>query len=178
MMTGDAHKMAVLKILDRIPGAKTKGFGAALIKALLVDDPEWEMPAEIRIIPDAFAINDKDRTAIVFEVEVSNQISDSKVADYCEIWWALDDCEWRFGLITIDRWGAVTSVVDFKTVALERCVLEASRSTVPPRPKDIDETQELARRFRDLNPWMFEAGTARRHRVSRRVEAGQGDLFN
>jgi hypothetical protein len=48
-MTGEAHKRAVLKILDRLPGAKTKGFFADLRAALREDgDPEGDAPDDIR----------------------------------------------------------------------------------------------------------------------------------
>jgi hypothetical protein len=69
-MTGEAHKRAVLKILDRLPDARTKGFFADLRAALREDgDPEWDRPDDIRVVPDAFLIDRREKTLIVFEVE-------------------------------------------------------------------------------------------------------------
>jgi hypothetical protein len=158
MMTGVAHRAAVLKILDRLPGAKTKGFFADLRAALREDgDPEWDTSDDVRVVPDAFLINGREKSVIAFEVEASNPVNREKISNYCELFWALDDWEWRLGLITIDRWGAVTSLVDMRAAALEQVELEALRSKDIPTEQEITERRFFMERFRELNPHLYDA---------------------
>ena len=58
-----------------------------------------------RRTPDAFYINEKERTLVVIEVEHTNPLSDEAIADYVTLWWAFDsDDHWLFELFTVDRY--------------------------------------------------------------------------
>ena len=178
MMTGEAHERAVLKILDRLPDARTKGFFADLRAALREDgDPKWDRPDDIRVVPDAFLIDRREKTVIVFEVEASHPVDHGKIANYCELYWALDDWEWRLGLITIDEWGRVTCLVDMTAVRLEQLELEALRSKYIPTEQEITEAHSFMERFRELNPHLYEASSRRHGRQTRQSDPRQGDLF-
>jgi len=177
-MTGEAHKRAVLKILDRLPGAKTKGFFADLRAALREDgDPEWDRPDDIRVVPDAFLIDRREKTVIVFEVGASHPVDHGKIANYCELDWALDDWEWRLGLITIDEWGRATSLADMTAVRLEQLELEALRSKYNPTEPEITEACAYMERSQELNPHLYEAPARRHGRHRRHSDLRQGDLF-
>jgi hypothetical protein len=139
MMTGEAHRTAILKILDRLPDARTKRFFADLRIALREEgDPEWDTSDDLRVVPDAFLIDRREKSVIVFEVEASNPVDHAKIANYCELHWALDDWDWRLGLITIDRWGTVTSIVDMQEVALNQISWKRlDSSIVPPSERSL-----------------------------------------
>lgn len=91
-MTGDLHRMAVLKIQDRLPQAQTRGFSDALRAALSRDDPEWTVPADLRVIPDAFPVTPEDRSVVLFEVEVSNRSATPK-------WRTIASCGGRWTIL-------------------------------------------------------------------------------
>jgi hypothetical protein len=178
MMTGEAHKRAVLKILDRLPDARTKGFFAELRAALRQDgDPEWDRPDDIRVVPDAFLIDRHEKTVIVFEVEASHPVDHGKIANYCELYWALDDWEWRLGLITIDEWGRVTSLVDMTAVRLEQLELEALRCKYNPTKQEITQARSFMERFRELNTHLHGVSARRHGRQTRQSDLRHGDLF-
>jgi FtsZ-binding cell division protein ZapB len=113
----------------------------------------------------------------VFEVEAAHPVDHGKLANYCELYWALDDWEWRLGLITIDEWGRVTSLVDMTAVRLAQLELEALRSKYNPTEQEITEARSFMERFRELNPHLYEATSRRHRRQTPQSDPRQGDLF-
>lgn len=145
------HGNVISAILRQHPSAQTKRFGRALCKALAADDPEWEMPRPT-IIPDAFMIDVAGKSVTTFEVEVTSWLGERQLANYAELWWALDDCEWHLEILTVDGSGVVTSRMDVESIALQRLRVEASRAIEPQSARRISETRALMEEFVRLNP--------------------------
>lgn len=118
-MPGAIHEIAVQKILEKFPAAKTHGFRRGLLKA--TQDAVFKQAA---MLPDAFVIDLPKRFVIVFEVEASHPVSDDKMRVYGDLYWALNLLEWEFALITFDRWGQQRAIIDVGDFEIRRLVRE------------------------------------------------------
>jgi len=88
-----------------------KGFNKALITAfsrdkehVIEDDVEY-LKKFLWPVPDAWLINEEERTVIWYEVEDTHHLSDKKVCALYHIAFALDYCSWTMGVIVYDRYG-------------------------------------------------------------------------
>lgn len=72
----------------------------------------WARRCYRQRVPDAFKICQFCKTVIIFEVEDSNPMRKDKLLDYGTIAWDFDaDDEWRFQIITTDRYGSIDTVI-------------------------------------------------------------------
>jgi hypothetical protein len=101
------------------PDVKTKGFRSAI--RAITEDPF----TSVSVIPDAFMIDPDGEIVIAFEVEARHPVSSNKMNRYGDIFWYLDDCGWRFALITTDKFGNKTAFVDLGEYEARRLVHDA-----------------------------------------------------
>jgi len=147
MPLGEEHRRIVANILREHPSAKTKKFYREL--GSVIGDDWW--PPDLRIIPDAFLIDAETKSVTTFEVEISNSLGDAQYNAYSELWWALDEYEWTLKVVTVDRHGVTTSIIDMMSVALSRMVAEAALYPETSERR-ITETKRLMEEFVRINP--------------------------
>jgi hypothetical protein len=103
------HVGQIAAILRDYPGAAATGFPQAIrdLRASLGCDPDEDMAAP-SFRPDAYRINQEAEEIEVFEVEITNGISENKLLKLGK-WWgdwdAEDEHAWWPVLITVDRYG-------------------------------------------------------------------------
>jgi hypothetical protein len=122
-MPSKMHEMAVAKILEAWPNAKTRGFMKAIRKVFGPDDLQ-ELQCNPGI-PDAFFVDTKEEVLVLFEVEVSRHVDDEKMAKYCDLWWRLDFLYWDTILLTYDRWGNRSRIICLGDYSAQTLVHEA-----------------------------------------------------
>ncbi len=117
------HTEVVRRIVRHQPGARTRGFGKALLKEVF---PEPEMYGQIGVVPDAYIIDKERDTIIVYEVQTTNRLDAYKLSVYRDLWWALDNIEWNLVLIVHDTRDGKAIVTDMGDAALSAAAIEAS----------------------------------------------------
>lgn len=113
------HKAIIAELVSE--GCSTRGFHSAMSAAIggqhvetephsskscdhcMIRDDLKSLREYGAIVPDAFKIVEEESTIIAFEVEVSNPISEFKMARYLDYWWALDEFYWSLQLVSVDR---------------------------------------------------------------------------
>ncbi len=116
-MPSNLHEIIIRKLTNA--GAHTKGFWKS-VKSKAEKEPDWDEDNEghyqriQKVRPDAYYILEDDfcsrpeqgtlRTVYIYEVEVSSFLKDSKLSQYCDLAWLLDDIFWNTRLICFDRY--------------------------------------------------------------------------
>lgn len=135
MNTLGRHDDLVRAICKRDSSVRTTGFSHAVLEALSCDAPDLcadEIEDEVHMTgfrrrPDAYLIDQKRQTIIMWEVIVTNEVSDEKLADYACLWEGLDGWGWWLGLVCMDLTGheAEVSLCDhWYKLLLERVAYE------------------------------------------------------
>jgi hypothetical protein len=81
----------------------------------------------VGVIPDAFIVDPVREVALAFEVEAGHPVSSNKMKRYGDIFWYLDDCGWRFSVITTDKFGNKTASVNMGEYEARRLVRDARK---------------------------------------------------
>ncbi|MEG3086209.1 hypothetical protein [Sphingomonas sp. PB4P5] len=109
------HEAMIADLCARQLEVQRTGFMRALatvgdyMRDLMAHDREWV--AQVRIVPDAFAINWQTKSIVLFEVVDTHEIPESKKEAVAEIGWALDQDGYSIGIIRIDQAGATHSEI-------------------------------------------------------------------
>lgn len=56
-------------------------------------------------VPDAFLIDEEQKTIWVFEVEVSNGLSVENLERYRALFWTVDGDYWQLQIVVVDKYG-------------------------------------------------------------------------
>lgn len=132
-MTGQ-HKGEIANLMADFPGARTEGFAAEQTALWLRIGGDLEEAPRATFRPDAYLIDEEAKELLLFEVEVTSFLSDTKCAALGYYWfeWDADDShDWLPVLITVDRHGtrAQQSLSDFYyRYVLSRTLAEAETS--------------------------------------------------
>jgi hypothetical protein len=119
-----AHANSVARILQKVPGARTHGFSRALSKEVF---PEPDMFRPLHIVPDAYVFDQDEQLVVVYEVQTTNRPDAYKMSAYRDLWWALDNIEWRLLLIVCDTRDGKSIVTDMGDDSLITAAIEAGR---------------------------------------------------
>ena len=122
-MANILHQANINRVLKAIPGAKRSGFKRA-VKSILSDHWHEDIDERVRVIPDAYVIDEHEKTVIVYEVEDTSRIDNTKMGSYVDLSWILDEEFWGLCLVVVDRWGNANAVEPFM-LDLHRLELEA-----------------------------------------------------
>lgn len=103
------HAQIIADLLTEWPGSQAKGFMKALSKLPDADympdmhknDRRWWQ--SVSFVPDVFLIVPERRHVVIFEVVVTNDVSDDKFAKIADLAWALDEDYYTLILIRCDR---------------------------------------------------------------------------
>jgi hypothetical protein len=147
-MPSNMHEIAIAKVLQRFPTAKTRGFIKEVCNALggleEFRDNQWPL------VPDAFIV---DHESKIVEVEATHPINDEKMERYADLWWSVDGNYWDLLLITTDKWGNQTGLIDMGDYAID---LIFERGKKRPKRQDPEALAWMAE-LRRLNPHIFGA---------------------
>jgi len=106
------HAKILACIAAEDPRCCTRGFKKAL-RFLESEDPFKDVRAvfdDLHIVPDGYVIDHDLAVVCCHEVEVSNGLSDAKILEYINLFWALDSIAWELWLIAHDRWGNARNI--------------------------------------------------------------------
>lgn len=126
-MAGAIHELAVQKVLEDWPAAKTRRLMRE-IRAAVPNYAEEDFKFHLGAIPDAFLIDRDRKTVVLFEVEDSHPVSEQKMDIYVDLWWVLDWNEWDLVLVTLDRWGNYLTEFNLASYVAKKLVLDAKRN--------------------------------------------------
>lgn len=110
-------------------GARRRGFGVALRRLFRTPEdyasPYYEREDDdlhhLGVVPDAFVIDKRLAHVTAYEVEVGCPVSVHKLSRYHDLFWLIDEEEWIFHLVLVDRNGR------HRDVDLLRSSMEADR---------------------------------------------------
>ncbi len=119
------HEQIIDRLIARVPGARRFKFKQCVLDAVWgkcgshetkqADDGDEESTYEDcdRCFfseqigdaprPDAFVIDTENREVIVYEVEVTHQVSTARALQYADLFWVIDEEYWLVRLIVVDR---------------------------------------------------------------------------
>lgn len=108
------HQALIDCLCETFPEARTRGFFAALKKLpdadyvpdMLSEKGPDAWISRVRFVPDAYAINEQDRTVTMFEVVDKHDIPTHKIHRMIDLAWALDEDYYRLGLVRLTLAGA------------------------------------------------------------------------
>jgi hypothetical protein len=72
------------------------------------------------IIPDLWFIDEECMSVVCIEVEDTSKINTTKLDQYINLWWHLDEMYWETHVLCSDRWGNLCPVplTDFTSMGL------------------------------------------------------------
>jgi hypothetical protein len=114
------HK-GLTRLIAREPGVETKGWRRTLQDAL-ADDAQIDIPNRL---PDAFRVDQANRRATIWEVEIRHPLTDERLFEWARLWFVLDCHSWDFDLVVVNRLGEFRPV---NLPALWWASLDAGRS--------------------------------------------------
>jgi hypothetical protein len=121
---GTIHDRTIFVLQRDFPRSQTKGFRKAIQK-LQWDWEDWEDSEDKPtwsnfmdygeawkggIIPDLWLIDEECMSVICIEVEDTSRINTTKLNQYVQLWWHLDNMYWEIHLLCSDRWGNLSPV--------------------------------------------------------------------
>ena len=107
-----AHKKHVDKLKESNPNIRTHLCKQAIRKAVILRWSNFVKEAleAFRFVPDAYEIDQEEFIITIYEVEISNPISDDKMHTYWQLLHFIEDEDWSLKLIRVDRFGNHTEI--------------------------------------------------------------------
>ncbi|MCM2275917.1 MAG: hypothetical protein NDI75_14100 [Candidatus Didemnitutus sp.] len=133
------YEMAVMNVQRLYPGAQDARLSSGdarfrdTLHAILSEDyhlwlPEEERPDSMfeeawrdewkpRFIPDLWKIDRENKTIHLYEVEDTHPLTQKKLMQLHDYWWAMDAISWTVTLTVFDRYGVNPRVLDLTNYA-------------------------------------------------------------
>lgn len=97
-------------LMEKDKRIKRKGFNKAILAAFAKDTEVCREDVDylkkyLGRIPDAYLIDEENKTVIWYEVEDTHRLTNNKIYDLYHIHFALDYCFWEMEVVLIDRYG-------------------------------------------------------------------------
>lgn len=133
------YEMAVMNVQRHHPGAQDARLSSGdarfrdTLRAILSEDYHLWMPEEERadslfeeiwqgewkptFIPDLWKIERPEKTIHLFEIEDTHPLTQTKLMQLHDYWWAMDAISWMVTLTVFDRYGVNPRSLDLTTYA-------------------------------------------------------------